>query len=669
MEASFISFHDLSPEGRYQYASPSITALLGYTPQEVVGHPAYDYFLDEEIPACRALHQQTVAMEKVAVIVHCRMKHKFGHYVKVSIVSNLSSGCIVSSTCLADDSEKLRAREMTSQEVHVIEANGCVVSKSWTRRRDAPLPRAFEDDVASISEIRACLILDRFTADLEIAFATTSIQDVLGGCVTQAWLRGRALVDLIHPKCLDNVRREVARAKSVDGICHMRFSTVGSAYDGDDLDIEMVVMCAADGLIAIIRRCTPQLVVAPPPSADLPPHLPPQVPGLGLVILSSNDATYLDFAPVPHPSLLGSGSSALMDDASDEGEPATSFYSPSVAGSSAVADSEVDGDDHHALWARGDPRSLSEVADNGTTAGSELAWADHHRAHDDEDAPPYPYPEESADLPRVPHAYAAQLDRGLEHDPRNVSSYCPAPAPVPAAAATATATPAEYDTDGREYYHRSRPRPWVAPNDAHLRDYPLPPPRPSAALHASQQPHRHRYDTLAHAHAYARERGLGPDLDHDRDRYYAYYPSRTGPPPPPQQRQARIQHHYAFVTPPTRLDRCIELRFLPRGSAGGGAMGRVPWAFSPQSELADRSDVNEGKLYVPPPSSDDDSGGSNSESSDDGSRPRFYLYGYRCRLRSKHGLSDNSGRGVSYVSADEVGSDREYPGDMDDVSV
>ncbi|KAJ3353622.1 hypothetical protein GGF32_002917 [Allomyces javanicus] len=270
MEASFISFHDLSPEGRYLYASPSITSVNGFAPSDVVGTPAYDYFFASELEACHELHRQTIAFEKVAVVVHLHMRTRWGQYIKVATVSNLCTDCIVSCTWRITDDEKARARDSASEEAWVVEANGRIVSKCWNLRDHyfSSHRRTWDENVADIKQVRACLILNRFTAKLDILFCTANIARLLPGVTPQAFMQ-TSLIDLVHPTCRHNVLAEVARVKRTEGMCHVRFTLVMNTEDGEskEFDMEMVMAGTSDGLIGIMRACSTAHVV---PAADRP---------------------------------------------------------------------------------------------------------------------------------------------------------------------------------------------------------------------------------------------------------------------------------------------------------------------------------------------------------------------------------------------------------------
>jgi len=71
-----------SPDGIYLYASPVCRSLLGYDPEEMVGHDAYDFFHPEDVDAIRRSH--TAILEHYAsYAVPYRIRRKDGEYMWV----------------------------------------------------------------------------------------------------------------------------------------------------------------------------------------------------------------------------------------------------------------------------------------------------------------------------------------------------------------------------------------------------------------------------------------------------------------------------------------------------------------------------------------------------------------------------------------------------------
>lgn len=73
-----ISTH--TPEGVYQYVSPSCFTLLGYHSSELIGHSAYEWIHPEDIPGVEISHRAVLeALEPFQVVY--RIRHQDGHYL------------------------------------------------------------------------------------------------------------------------------------------------------------------------------------------------------------------------------------------------------------------------------------------------------------------------------------------------------------------------------------------------------------------------------------------------------------------------------------------------------------------------------------------------------------------------------------------------------------
>ncbi|KAF9427446.1 hypothetical protein BGZ94_004888, partial [Podila epigama] len=62
---NFISFHDLAPEAHFLWASSSITACLGYEPEDIVDISAYSIIHPDDIPYSKVTHQENLQNEMV----------------------------------------------------------------------------------------------------------------------------------------------------------------------------------------------------------------------------------------------------------------------------------------------------------------------------------------------------------------------------------------------------------------------------------------------------------------------------------------------------------------------------------------------------------------------------------------------------------------------------
>lgn len=75
-----------APDGTYLYVSPSVSDLLGYDPDEVVGRSAYDFFHPDDIGAVENSHD-TDLQTPTNTTIQYRARHKKGHWVWLETIS------------------------------------------------------------------------------------------------------------------------------------------------------------------------------------------------------------------------------------------------------------------------------------------------------------------------------------------------------------------------------------------------------------------------------------------------------------------------------------------------------------------------------------------------------------------------------------------------------
>jgi PAS domain S-box-containing protein len=73
-------------EGIHLYVSPSCEQLLGYTPQEMVGHSAYDFFHPEDVKEINSFHQQALPTLDPSIFTY-RIRRKDGAYIWFETIS------------------------------------------------------------------------------------------------------------------------------------------------------------------------------------------------------------------------------------------------------------------------------------------------------------------------------------------------------------------------------------------------------------------------------------------------------------------------------------------------------------------------------------------------------------------------------------------------------
>lgn len=76
-------------EGIRTFMTPSCYALLGYTPDELVGRPSHEIIHLDDFPKTQATIEQAINSEKSIFSLTQRIRHKDGHYLWVEVTGNI----------------------------------------------------------------------------------------------------------------------------------------------------------------------------------------------------------------------------------------------------------------------------------------------------------------------------------------------------------------------------------------------------------------------------------------------------------------------------------------------------------------------------------------------------------------------------------------------------
>ncbi|KAJ8064206.1 hypothetical protein OCU04_006555 [Sclerotinia nivalis] len=237
METTFMTIHNLSREANILFASESISDILGYEPEDVVGKPWFEYFDkdNDNTPLARQATSQGVHLEKAAVIYHANIQHKEpDEEGKPKFVTCECVFTVVHDVLVACTSTYNREQE---HENHMDRIRGAIkkeTSKSLVKRFTAPpkdlryhmlenLSFKFRVPNTDLSarEPRAALILNRFTRSLTVMYSTDAIEKVLG--ISKEYIVGKSFYECIQQQCLTESIAAIESAKGNDSIAHLIF--------------------------------------------------------------------------------------------------------------------------------------------------------------------------------------------------------------------------------------------------------------------------------------------------------------------------------------------------------------------------------------------------------------------------------------------------------------
>ncbi|KAK4519649.1 uncharacterized protein ATC70_009886 [Mucor velutinosus] len=262
MEINFISIYDNTAEAKYLFVSESVTDILGYQPEELVGKGGYSILHPDEVQAISIVHRGNVKNERMSSVNTYRNRHKDGHYVLCDVVVHYCYDVLICTNfaVTTNDCFRHKIRINSAEDVFVIQPDGSIqLAGAWNLSQEKMKRLLAEGNpwdanmnVISPQEPRFCLFLNRYTSLSIIVFATQMCQNLVGS--SQMELIGESLYDYVDDKDRLNVERLITLAKSNDLINRIRFNW--KRRDNDELEyLEAVISCTYDGLVFVARRC------------------------------------------------------------------------------------------------------------------------------------------------------------------------------------------------------------------------------------------------------------------------------------------------------------------------------------------------------------------------------------------------------------------------------
>ncbi|KAL9546857.1 hypothetical protein MBANPS3_006455 [Mucor bainieri] len=262
MEINFISIYDNTAEAKYLFVSESVTDILGYEPEELVGQGGYSILHPDELQAISIVHRGNVKNERMSSVNTYRNRHKDGHYVLCDVVVHYCYDVLICTNFAVTTNDCLRhkIRVSSADDVFVIQPDGSIqLAGAWNSSQEKMKKLLAEGNpwdsnlnVISPQEPRFCLFLNRYTNLSIIVFATQMCQDLVGS--NQMDLIGESLYDFVDDKDRLNVEKLITLAKSNDLINRIRFNW--KRRDNGELEfLEAVISCTYDGLVFVARKC------------------------------------------------------------------------------------------------------------------------------------------------------------------------------------------------------------------------------------------------------------------------------------------------------------------------------------------------------------------------------------------------------------------------------
>lgn len=253
METTFISIHDLSDNATILYTSDSVVDVLGYTPDEIVNHSAWELFPEDEIPDAQKFHRKRVNTDRAAVLAYVRVRNREGAWIGCEVCMTVVYDVIVVCTSVYRRGLKSEKRALEAPMVRRIFSSS---PKDPRYHMLSHLSTKFSQPLKQeqLHEPRAALFLNRFTRTLTIMYATSGLNEVIG--IPAEAMRGRSFYYCISENCLQDAVKCLENAKGNDSIAYLRFWFRDPRIDDDPVeddssDDEMTTDASEEGGVVL----------------------------------------------------------------------------------------------------------------------------------------------------------------------------------------------------------------------------------------------------------------------------------------------------------------------------------------------------------------------------------------------------------------------------------
>ncbi|CAN8102269.1 unnamed protein product [Discula destructiva] len=212
-----MTIHNLTPDCNVLFASESINDILGWPSDHVQGRSVFDFFHPDEVPFARSIHSRGILLDKAASLHYVRVLAANGQWVSCECCFTVVHDVLVACTSIYRRGEKSERRAIEGAQIRRLFSSSPrdpryhMLEHLSPKFKMPPMER----------EPRAALILNRFTRNLTIMFATNAVAAVLG--LTPDQLKSKSFYRCIQERCLPDAVKCLESAKANDSIAYLRF--------------------------------------------------------------------------------------------------------------------------------------------------------------------------------------------------------------------------------------------------------------------------------------------------------------------------------------------------------------------------------------------------------------------------------------------------------------
>ncbi|KAI8381533.1 uncharacterized protein BYT42DRAFT_545407 [Radiomyces spectabilis] len=260
MELSCVAIYNNAVDPVFLYFSESVTEMLGWTPEELVGQTSSTFLHTDEAGALQQLHLRNIATESLTSLITYRFLHKNGSYVQVESIVHYCYDLLVTANFLRDETSlKHKVRANSTDELIMVQPDGCAQLVQVRKYRRAEEEHSWDSQnpmvmakVTARKEPRFFLLLNRFTDNLQIVWVSDQAERSFGLDMQEMY--GKTLYHYMQESDIVAMKTQIDLAKQMGMVVRLRFEWVVDRENDASFTVEAIFDCTLDGIIMIIRR-------------------------------------------------------------------------------------------------------------------------------------------------------------------------------------------------------------------------------------------------------------------------------------------------------------------------------------------------------------------------------------------------------------------------------
>ncbi|KAI8349014.1 hypothetical protein B0O80DRAFT_174047 [Mortierella sp. GBAus27b] len=251
---SFIVFGTTTQDGRILWVSPTAYDVLGYEPEEIIGKPTYKIISPDDQADMTDFRKEYYKNDHMGSQTAVRLTRKDGVVLSCVLFGSLCYDFAVAIMTILDPSIETSHQ----RRIHSTTINRKTGFKKEEFERMKRHHQAFTENPwncqAMEPEARVCLIINRYTRDLTIMYASSACERILH--VDPDEITGKPVLLYIRSDDMGPFVEQVDVVKESTTVSLIRFWFQSPNWP-QEIPCEGIIVGTTDGIVAVVRRCNP----------------------------------------------------------------------------------------------------------------------------------------------------------------------------------------------------------------------------------------------------------------------------------------------------------------------------------------------------------------------------------------------------------------------------